>query len=126
MNYVKASALFFGGYAIIFRIRQWRFYSLNQQQAVYFTSIRYLLVFESCCHLPPVYYTRQMLHIVPLIAERQAGKLGISIFIVFGLTRPGIEPQSTASIADALSTRPLIGYVLCCFRLALIYAFFQS
>ena len=30
-------------------------------------------------------------------------------FIVFGLTRPGIEPVSTASVADALSTRPLIG-----------------
>ena len=44
-----------------------------------------------------------------LIAERQAGKLWIPIFIVFGLTRPGIEPESTASVADALSTRPLIG-----------------
>ena len=32
------------------------------------------------------------------------------IFIVFGLTRPVIEPESTASVADALSTRPLIGY----------------
>ena len=30
------------------------------------------------------------------------------IFIVFGLTRPGIEPMSTASVADGLSTRPLI------------------
>ena len=30
--------------------------------------------------------------------------------MVFGLTRPGIEPQSTASVADASSTRPLIGY----------------
>ena len=29
-------------------------------------------------------------------------------FIVFGLTRRGIEPESTASVADALSTRPLI------------------
>ena len=26
------------------------------------------------------------------------------IFIVFGLTGPGIEPESTASVADALST----------------------
>ena len=25
------------------------------------------------------------------------------------MTRPGIEPVSTASVADALSTRPLIG-----------------
>ena len=32
------------------------------------------------------------------------------IFIVFGLTRLGIEPESTASVADALSTRPLISF----------------
>ena len=31
-------------------------------------------------------------------------------FLVFGLTRPGIEPESTVSVADALSTRPLIGF----------------
>ena len=54
--------------------------------------------------------TPPLLHTVPLIAERQAGKLWIPIFIVFGLTRPGIEPESTASVEDALSTRPLIGY----------------
>ena len=58
--------------------------------------------------LPPVYHTRRRLHTVPLIVERQEGKLCIPIFIVFGLTRPGIEPESTASVADALSTRPLI------------------
>ena len=28
--------------------------------------------------------------------------------MVFGLTRPEIEPESTFSVADALSTRPLI------------------
>ena len=39
------------------------------------------------------------------IAERQAGKLWIPIFVVFGLTRPGIESRSSASVADALSTR---------------------
>ena len=32
-----------------------------------------------------------------------------TIFIVFGLTRSGVEPESTVSVADALSTRPLIG-----------------
>ena len=58
---------------------------------------------------PPVYHTRRKLHTVPLIAEREAGKLWIPIFIVFGLTRPGIEPESTASVADALSNRLLIG-----------------
>ena len=31
------------------------------------------------------------------------------IFLVFGLTRPGIETKPTASVAEALSTRPLIG-----------------
>ena len=59
---------------------------------------------------PPVYHSRRRLHTFPLIAERQAGKLRIPIFIVFGMTRPGIEPKSTASVADALTTRPLIGY----------------
>ena len=59
---------------------------------------------------PSVYHTRRRLHTVPLIAERQAGKLWIPVFIVFGMTRPGIEPESTVSVADALSTRPLIGY----------------
>ena len=58
-----------------------------------------------------VYHTRWRLHTVPLIAERQAGKLWIPIFILFGLTRPGMEPVSTVSVADALSTRPLIGRV---------------
>ena len=62
--------------------------------------------FQSTC--PSVYHTRQRLHTVPFIAERQARKLWIPIFIVFGLTLPGIEPESTASVADALSTRPLI------------------
>ena len=58
---------------------------------------------------PPVYHTRQGLHTVPFNAECQAGKLWIPIFIVFGLTQLGIEPESTASVADTLSTRPLIG-----------------
>ena len=72
---------------------------------------------------PPVYHTRRRLHTVPLIAERQAGKLCGTYqllnvkqgsceyqFLVFGLTRPGIEPKSTALVADALSLRPLISY----------------
>ena len=61
---------------------------------------------------PPVYHTRWRLHNLRLIAERQAGKLLIPIFIVFGLTRLETEPKSTVSVADALSTRPLIGIVL--------------
>ena len=31
--------------------------------------------------------------------------------LVFGLTQPGIESELTVSVADALSTRPLIGYI---------------
>ena len=39
-----------------------------------------------------------------LIAERQAGKLLLPVFIIIGLTQPKIEPESTVSVADALST----------------------
>ena len=46
----------------------------------------------------------------PLIAERQE-TVNI-IFTVFGLTRLEIELRSTVSVADALSTRPLIGELL--------------
>ena len=60
---------------------------------------------------PPVYKTRRRLHTVPLIAKRHAGKMRIPIFIAFGLTQPGIEHQSSVAVADALSTRPLIGSV---------------
>ena len=56
------------------------------------------------------YHTWQRFHTFPLIAERQAGKLRIPRLIVFGLTRPRIELESTASVAYALSTPPLIGY----------------
>ena len=52
---------------------------------------------------PPVYHTRWRLHTGPLIAEHKVGKLGIPIFTVFGLTRSEIEPESTVSVADALS-----------------------
>ena len=62
--------------------------------------------FDLQVKLPPVYHTRRRLHTVPLIAERQAGKLWI---LFFDLTRLGIKPGSTVSVADALSTRPLIG-----------------
>ena len=33
-------------------------------------------------------------------------------FLVFGLTRRGIEPESTVLVANALSTRPQIGVLL--------------
>ena len=51
---------------------------------------------------------RRRLHAVPLLAERQAGTLWIPIFIVFGLTWSGVEPESTVSAADNLITGPLI------------------
>ena len=57
------------------------------------------------------YHTRRRFYTAPLIAELQAGKLNtklIFIDLLFGLTRPGIEPESTESVADALFTRPLI------------------
>ena len=36
------------------------------------------------------------------IAERQAGKQRIPLFIFFGLTQPEIEPVFAVSVADAL------------------------
>ena len=60
---------------------EWAFWSLSQA--------------ATCPH---VYYTRWKLHAYPLIVERQAGKLG--------LTRPRIEPESTMSVTDTLSTGP--------------------
>ena len=65
----------------------------------------------SSSQLSRVYHTRWRLSSVFLIAERQSEKrkLWIPIFIVFCLTRPKIKPGSTVSVADALSTQPLIG-----------------
>ena len=62
---------------------------------------------------PPVYHTRWRLHTVLFVAQRQAGKLWIPIFIVFGLIRPGIVPDSTVSLADAISTWPPIHAYRC-------------
>ena len=63
------------------------------------------MVFESqAATCPPVYHTRRKLLTVFFIAERQAGKLLIPSFIVFGLTRPGIDPVFTISAVDGLST----------------------
>ena len=48
-----------------------------------------------------------------LIAESQARRLLIPVFIVFALTRPVIEPGSSASAADGPFARPQIGYNAC-------------
>ena len=51
--------------------------------------------------LPPVYHTRRRFYTIPLNAELQKRKLKLPIFMIFGLTRQGIEPWSTVSLADA-------------------------
>ena len=60
--------------------------------------------------LPSLYHTRWRFHTVPFNAERQAGKLWIPIFLVFGLTQLEIKPRSIISVADAPSVWPLIGF----------------
>ena len=58
-------------------------------------------------------YTVEALHCsFNAVAVHYARKLWMPISIVFGLTRPGIEPEYTVSGADALSSRPLIGAVI--------------
>ena len=56
--------------------------------------------------------SRRKLHMSLFIAERQARKLRIPIFIVFGLIQSGIELRSIGSVADALTIRPLIGFII--------------
>ena len=52
--------------------------------------------------LPPAHLSTTrgegFIHTVFLFAERQAEKLWIPIFILIGLTRPGIKPQSIVSV----------------------------
>ena len=66
---------------------------------------RDISVFESSCrcHLSTTYGGGFTLSL--LIAESQAGKMRIPIFMVFGLSRSGIEPRSSVSAADVLLTR---------------------
>ena len=56
---------------------------------------------------PPGYHTRWRLDTVPLVAEGQAEKLQMPMLSDFGLTRRGIEPVSTVSVAN--HTQPWIG-----------------
>ena len=65
-----------------------------------------LSVFESSC--PPPTSLRRMVEAsqCPLeLLNVKQGKLCISIFIVFGLTRSGLEHKSTVSAVNALLTR---------------------
>ena len=64
-------------------------------------------VFKSTCHLSIIRGGGFTLYL--FIAERQARKLWTTIFIAFGLTQLRMEPESTVSVADSLSTRLLIG-----------------
>ena len=68
-----------------------------------------LSIFETSCHL----LTCQQ-HVggftlsLWLLNVKQGSFKYQPLFIVLGLTRLGIEPESTTSVADALSTWPLI------------------
>ena len=73
--------------------------ALNKRQR------RNLTVFESSYHLPTAHGGALTLSV--FIAEHQAGKVSIPLFMDFGLIRPGIEHKSTVLVADDLSTRPL-------------------
>ena len=60
--------------------------------------------------LPPVYHEQWIGFTLPhLNAERQAEKLQIPNFEVFDLTRLGIEPKPTISVADTLFNQTLFG-----------------
>ena len=56
---------------------------------------------------PPVYHTRRRPHTVPLFAERQAGKLWIPIFMVFG--RGGVPRTSLASRTSSRTHFEVLG-----------------
>ena len=62
---------------------------------------RDLSVFESSCHLL-CHCVKRMVEIFNVVC--QARKLGIPNFRVFGLTREGIKPEFTVSVADSLSS----------------------
>ena len=62
------------------------------------------LVIESNCLLPTCLV--EVSHCLSFLAKSQAEKLGIPIFIVFGLTRVEIEPESTISVSDNLPNQP--------------------
>ena len=68
--------------------------------------LKNLLLFESSYHFFTT--TIDVLHSPFLLVSVKEESCEYTIF-VFGLTRLGIEPQSTVSVADALSTLPLIG-----------------
>ena len=51
------------------------------------------------------YTVAEASHRLFLLVKRQAGKLCLSIFMVFGLIRPGIAHESTVSEANGLSTQ---------------------
>ena len=56
-----------------------------------------------------LYTVAEASHRLFLLLKRQAGKLCLPIFMVFGLIRPGIEHESTVSEANGLSTQSQTG-----------------
>ena len=64
-----------------------------------------LSIFESSCHLPSCLSQTVEASHCPFNAERQAGKMGMPIFIVLGLTRSGIKPERTFSLKRSLLRR---------------------
>ena len=64
------------------------------------------LVFKPSCHLPAYHpwFPHRPFYLLNVKQEWYE----ITIFRVFGGTRPGIEPTSTVLVADASSTQPLI------------------
>ena len=70
---------------------------------------RKLSVFESSCHLPTcLSHTVKASHCLIKLLNVKQGSCEYQFFIVFALNRQGIEPESTASVADAQPTRSLI------------------
>ena len=69
---------------------------------------RDLSVFESSFHLPTCQPHTEEASRCPFNCWTPSWEAVKTNFIVFGLTKSGIEPESTVSVADALSTRSLI------------------
>ena len=82
---------------------------------LYTDSEKIVLFFRKGCRLPtclPHAVKASHLPTLLLISSREAG-CKYKLFSSFGLTKAVIEPKSTVSTADALSTRLMIKMLLC-------------
>ena len=66
-----------------------------------------LAVFATRCHLSTTHDEGDTLYL--LTAKQEAGKLPILMFMDFGLSQSGIEPEFTVSVTDSLFAGPLNG-----------------